>query len=259
MLDQLHAYAVQHQTLSAILVSALVLVVAYFLALPRKHAPLILVDVPLVDISQVKKGQVELGGLQDALSINCEKYRGQLWQLKARHGTIVVLPERFISELCYLPEEFVSLEAKNTDVRAERAIYGTKIGLPWDCRAELTHPLFTQYTRLTPTSIGHDPAHLLHCVKHDLTRNIGSLMKEISEETEYAFNSSLGECDDWREIALGNVLTRAVALVSGRVFAGPELNRNPDYLQSIIDFTFVAFRAVEAISRYPAWLRPLAQ
>jgi hypothetical protein len=59
------------------------------------------------------------------------QYRGQLWQLKARHGTVVVLPERFISELCYLPEEFVSLEAKNTDVR--------KIGLPWDCRAELTH------------------------------------------------------------------------------------------------------------------------
>ena len=58
----------------------------------------------------------------------------------------MVLPERFISELCYLPEEFVSLEAKNTDVRAERAIYGTKIGLPWDCRAELTHPLAILYT-----------------------------------------------------------------------------------------------------------------
>ncbi|PVH96446.1 putative cytochrome P450 [Periconia macrospinosa] len=235
MLDDLNTYAVQHQTLSALVVGAVVLMVAYFLALPREHVSPILANVPLVDISEVKKGQVELGGLQDALSMNCEKYRGQLWQLKTRHGTVVVLPERFISELCYLPEEFVSLEAKNTD------------------------RFFTRYTRLTPTSIGHDPAHLLHCVKHDLTRNIGSMMKEIFEETEYAFNSSLGECNDWKEIALGNVLTRAVALVSGRVFAGPELNRNPDYLQSIIDFTFVAFKAIEAISRYPAWQRPVAQ
>jgi hypothetical protein len=62
-------------------------------------------------------------------------------------------------------------------------------------RVDTHQRFFTQYTRLTPTSIGHDPAHLLHCVKHDLTRNIGSLMKEISEETEYAFNSNLGECD----------------------------------------------------------------
>lgn len=75
MLDLIHLYVVQYQTLTAILVSTLVLVVAYFLALPREHAPPILVDVPLVDISQVKKGQVELGNLQDALSVNCEKVR----------------------------------------------------------------------------------------------------------------------------------------------------------------------------------------
>ena len=73
VLDELYAYAVQHQTLSAILVTALALVVGYFLARPRVHVPPILVDVPLVDISQVKKGQVEHGALQDALSINCEK------------------------------------------------------------------------------------------------------------------------------------------------------------------------------------------
>ena len=73
MLDELHAYALQHQTLIAILVSALALVIAYLLALPRVHTPPILVDVPLVDISEVKKGQVELGSLQDALSTNCEK------------------------------------------------------------------------------------------------------------------------------------------------------------------------------------------
>lgn len=72
-MDQLYTNAVQHQTLTAIFVSTLVLVVTYFLALPREHAPPILANVPLVDISQVKKGQVELGNLQEALSINCEK------------------------------------------------------------------------------------------------------------------------------------------------------------------------------------------
>lgn len=74
------------------------------------------------------------------------QYRDRLWQLKARHGTIVVLPERFINELCYLSEEFVSLEAINTDVRTKHIICGTKIGLPWDCRVELTHPLAILYT-----------------------------------------------------------------------------------------------------------------
>jgi hypothetical protein len=75
MLDQLQTYAVQHQTLIAILVSTLAVVVAYFLALPREHASPILDGIPLVDISQVKKGQVEHGSLHEALSINCEKVR----------------------------------------------------------------------------------------------------------------------------------------------------------------------------------------
>ena len=50
-----------------------------------------------------------------------------------------------------------------------------------------------------------------------------------------------------------------MALASGRVFVGPELNRNEDFLKCTIMFAVHVFLAGEAIKKYPAILRPLAQ
>ena len=58
---------------------------------------------------------------------------------------------------------------------------------------------------------------------------------------------------------INSKLIRIVALVSGRVFIGNPLNRDEEYLNSIIMFTLVCFYATPAIRKYPAWLRPLAQ
>lgn len=71
MLDQFQAYVSEHQTLSAVFAGSLVLIVAYFLTLLRDPTPVL--DAPLVDISRVKKGQIELNAMQTALSTNCEK------------------------------------------------------------------------------------------------------------------------------------------------------------------------------------------
>lgn len=54
-------------------------------------------------------------------------------------------------------------------------------------------------------------------------------------------------------------LMRIIALVSGRIFIGPELNRNEEYLSSALNFAVEGFNVIPAMRRYPIWLRPLAQ
>src|ERR1700710_1119737 len=52
---------------------------------------------------------------------------------------------------------------------------------------------------------------------------------------------------------------RVIALVSGRIFAGPDLNRNEDYIRCTVMFAVEAYPIIDAMRKYPKFLRPLAQ
>ena len=54
-------------------------------------------------------------------------------------------------------------------------------------------------------------------------------------------------------------LMRMVALVSGRIFIGPELNRNEEYLSCALNFAIQGFSVIPPMRRYPRWLRPVAR
>lgn len=53
-------------------------------------------------------------------------------------------------------------------------------------------------------------------------------------------------------------LMRIIALVSGRIFIGPELNRNEEYLDCALNFAVQGFSVIPVMRKYPPWLRPLA-
>ncbi|OKL62285.1 hypothetical protein UA08_02496 [Talaromyces atroroseus] len=55
----------------------------------------------------------------------------------------------------------------------------------------------------------------------------------------------------WHAIPLKTTLLEVVARVSSRVFLGPELCRNPDWLRITIDYTVNVFMAMSAVKRYP--------
>lgn len=52
-------------------------------------------------------------------------------------------------------------------------------------------------------------------------------------------------------------ILRTVAASSGRVFIGPELCRDPRYLESATNFPADVARAVIKVTSLPSWLRPL--
>lgn len=136
---------------------------------------------------------------------------------------------------------------------------------------------------------------ILHTVKNNLTRNIGwhpkrskpgvlsnsstgKIMEEVQAEIAYAFSTEVGECSgklhtqypmsrrsphsshlDWTAVQPMAVVMRIIALVSGRVFAGPQLNRSEEYLECAVMFAIEVFNISEAMRKYPAILRPIAQ
>lgn len=63
-------------------------------------------------------------------------------------------------------------------------------------------------------------------------------------------------CHDWTEVCINKKLVEIVAKVSGRVFVGPDLCQDPEYLESGSNYTVDLMKAVQAIKKTRPWLRP---
>lgn len=68
--------------------------------------------------------------------------------------------------------------------------------------------------------------------------------------------SELPQSGEWEEVDINQKLLRIVAIVSGRIFVGPELCRNETYIDSAINYTIDVMVAVYMIGLVPVWLRP---
>ena len=66
----------------------------------------------------------------------------------------------------------------------------------------------------------------------------------------------LPPCDDWTEVCINSQLMKIITQVSGRIFVGPELSQDPEYLDIGCTFTMVLGEEIEAVKRIRPWLRP---
>lgn len=79
-----------------------------------------------------------------------------------------------------------------------------------------------------------------------------TLDKEVRETLPLELPSSSG----WVELDIHKALVRVVAMVSGRVFIGPELCRSEEYLDSAINYTTDVMIAQRAVQYLRPWMRP---
>lgn len=63
-------------------------------------------------------------------------------------------------------------------------------------------------------------------------------------------------CEEWTSVYIYMKLVNAVAKVSGRVFVGPDLCRNKDYLDAAVNYTMDLISAQRKIQTMRPWLRP---
>lgn len=77
----------------------------------------------------------------------------------------------------------------------------------------------------------------------------------VREEIDICVEKRLPECSDWTPVNIHEALMDIVAQVSGRVFVGPELCKDPEYLDCATKFTLDLVKSVTAIKKLRPWTR----
>src|SRR5262245_21840898 len=101
---------------------------------------------------------------------------------------MTMVPTKFLDEIKTLPEDILSFEK------------------------QVTARFLGKYTGLGVNDT------LVKSVKVDLTKNIPRILGELQDEVGYSIRKHIGECEDWVEYRLYEMLLHLVALLSGRIF-----------------------------------------
>ncbi|KAI6349622.1 hypothetical protein MCOR25_010648 [Pyricularia grisea] len=101
---------------------------------------------------------------------------------------------------------------------------------------------------------------LLNVLRSDLNQQLPRLNQVLSDAAHHRVLEILKEpTDGWTEFAVLPAMTQISIYVLSNVFVGPELARNPEWLDISVRFTKDLFGAAHALKRYPQFLRPLAK
>ncbi|OLN91605.1 Fumitremorgin C monooxygenase 3 [Colletotrichum chlorophyti] len=93
-------------------------------------------------------------------------------------------------------------------------------------------------------------------IKTHLTQSdVAKLSQPLAYETADALRDVLTDDEEWHEITLATAIPRIVARVSALVFLGPELCRDPTWLNITIDYPRKAMAAAKVLRSYPTLIR----
>ncbi|KXH34975.1 ent-kaurene oxidase [Colletotrichum simmondsii] len=96
---------------------------------------------------------------------------------------------------------------------------------------------------------------LLNVIKSNLTPSLSKISVTLSSHIERTVLDHIGPCPEWKEVVLYEKLLKMVAVISGRVFIGPELCHKEEYLDASTMFVIDLFQAAAKIKRWPKFLR----
>ncbi|KAH7068213.1 ent-kaurene oxidase [Paraphoma chrysanthemicola] len=94
-------------------------------------------------------------------------------------------------------------------------------------------------------------------VKADLTPALGRLNPPLSDKVNITIRDSMPPCTEWTEVDINATLLNIVAIVSGSVFVGTNICRDPAYLDCTCNYALDLGNATRAVRQIRPWLRPL--
>ncbi|KAI9743541.1 MAG: hypothetical protein M1818_002855 [Claussenomyces sp. TS43310] len=109
--------------------------------------------------------------------------------------------------------------------------------------------------------LGDQPSRymFINMLKTKVNQNLGSLTEPLADEANGAFADIWGLDSEWHEIALSPTLCDVVSRLTTRVFMGPELCHNPEWLRIIVEYAINTFNCARALRRYPDVLARVVQ
>ncbi|PMD30345.1 cytochrome P450 [Hyaloscypha variabilis F] len=116
--------------------------------------------------------------------------------------------------------------------------------------------LLTDYVLLDP-AMARNPIQEVIIRRH-LTRSLGSLIEEIEEELAVGVTHYWGtDTDNWTDVGVCDTMAKVVARASNRIFVGPSLCRNDDYLGPAGSFANDVALSGTLLKLVPAIFQPL--
>ncbi|KAJ4998527.1 Cytochrome P450 monooygenase 1 [Colletotrichum sp. SAR 10_66] len=106
-----------------------------------------------------------------------------------------------------------------------------------------------------PFGAGNAIQILIMVAKKQLTKFLAKITKPLSDETAFSFQTVLGDSTEWHEVGLGHSILNIVSRLSSRVFLGPEICRNEEWLNITVMYVVDSFIAAERLRIVPKPLR----
>jgi ent-kaurene oxidase len=86
---------------------------------------------------------------------------------------------------------------------------------------------------------------------------MGQVIEDLQDEIRYALGVELPRCEeDWASFKVHRAMLRTAALLSGRAFVGPGLNRNEEFLHAATMYTIDSFVLSTKLHGMKPVLRP---
>ncbi|EME77540.1 uncharacterized protein MYCFIDRAFT_44970 [Pseudocercospora fijiensis CIRAD86] len=92
-----------------------------------------------------------------------------------------------------------------------------------------------------------------------LSRKIPTLINTISSEVSDCLDEMWETTPDWHEIPIKQNIIPCIARLTSRIFLGPTISSNPEWIQTASDYTVDIFLALERVKRWPRPLYFLAE
>ncbi|KAK0610723.1 cytochrome P450 [Bombardia bombarda] len=178
--------------------------------------------------SDEKRRQAYMSRGKQLYSDGYRKFKDGIFRIvTTRKSTVVVISTKYLDELRKLPDNVLSFDEA------------------------IKESMVAKYTRLLIGDVT-----IPHTVKTGLTPALVRLNPSIADEVQESFKLEMPDCDDWTRVNINKKLLRIVARVSGRVFVGPELCHEEEYLDASINYTLELMEVQRAVSLMPLWKRP---
>lgn len=94
-------------------------------------------------------------------------------------------------------------------------------------------------------------------IKVDLSHDTNSIIPLVQNEIEYSAAEHVGKCAEWTSVQIQASMTQVVTLVTGRVFLGLPLSRDPRWVDASMQHTMSVLMYSSRLRTFPSIVRPL--
>ncbi|KKY13216.1 putative cytochrome p450 [Diplodia seriata] len=121
----------------------------------------------------------------------------------------------------------------------------------------ITREFFSSYPGFEPFDTLNQHNIIQDATKNKLTQSLTLFTADISAEVTKILEELLGDDEQkWTTLPLRSLTARTIAQVTSRVFLGPELSQNAEWLTLCTTYAVTAFAAQQALLSWSPLLRP---